>query len=268
MYRFMFPVALSVIFLNAPVSAQSIWLPHGENHTVGIEFLKPDFDGDANVDFFTGALFLTGKLRVSEKLFFVAELPIVRRGFDEEFGFFESETAVGNPYIGLETRGETSFIEFGLRPPLMSDDDFIAASAAIADFDRLEAFDPDFFTIAAKVNYRKKSASDLVTRLRLGPTFLIYTNDTGDDLELLLDYSAQVGYEGGQVHVIGGLTGRFLASSDDGNIGERTVHQLGVAANLALNNVRPGIHLRLPIDDDLNNIIDLVFGLHLAVLLK
>ncbi|HEX9654909.1 MAG TPA: hypothetical protein VGA99_14470, partial [bacterium] len=159
--------------------------------------------------------------------------------------------------------------EFGLRPPIMSDSKFNAASAGFsADVDRFEAFNPETFIAALRANYRQKMASDVVIRVRGGPVLFVYTNDAGDKTDLLIDYSIQAGYEGTAVHLMSGLTGRFFASSDDGDFGERSVHQLGVSANLILGETRPGIHLRLPLDKDLREGIDFVFGLNLAVLLN
>ena len=62
---------------------------------------------------------------------------------------------------------------------------------------------------------------------------------------------------------MGGVTGRFV------DLDQRTAHQLGATATLKLGSVRPGVHLRMLIDDDLARRVDaeaeFVAGLNLAV---
>ena len=182
---------------------------------------------------------------------------------------FEPETIIGNPYVGLEFRkpGSSVFTEIGGRIPVTPDDKFSASSiGGSADFDRLEAFASDLLAITGKINYHNKNASNLVIRLRGGPTVWIPTDE--GDTELLLDYSAQVGYEGQQVSVIGGLTGRLIVTEEDLDFGERTFHHLGASASLNLGTVSPGIHFRIPIDEDLSDSIDSVLGLNLVFQLQ
>jgi hypothetical protein len=254
------------VLTSLPLAAQSIWLDHGYQNSVGIEFFKPNFDGNfIATDFLTSALFLSGRFGVSQNLFFVGELPIARIGFKEDFAFLDNQLNVGNPYLGLEAHQENSFIEMGVRLPLMSEDGFSAATAGVtSDYDRLEAFIPNTVPALLKVNYRKKTPSNFVLRLRGGPVLLINTEDNGDRFELLMDYSAQVGVEAEMIHVMAGFTGRYFATTDDGDFGERSIHQVGVGANLVLGNLRPGIHLRFPLDDDLKDEFDYIFGLNLA----
>jgi hypothetical protein len=64
---------------------------------------------------------------------------------------------------------------------------------------------------------------------------------------------------------MGGFTGRANLSAEDADYGERSVHQLGFAASAGLGNVRPGVHIRLPLDDDLKDALDFVIGFSLGV---
>lgn len=48
----------------------------------------------------------------------------------------------------------------------------------------------------------------------------------------------------------GGLTGRLWATAEEGNLWEITVHQFGFAANFGSGRFQPGLHLRVPLDDD------------------
>lgn len=271
MYRSILLSVLVVVILigwaaQTSLSAQSIWVNQGQGKVIAIEFLKPNFDGEDNTTLATSAIFLSGRFPISSGMVFVAELPFSHIG-DEDFD--ESESSIGNPYLGLEIRkeGKPFFVELGLRPPLAPNDkDFAQSVGFVTDFDRAEAFGSKVFTITGKGNYYRKAASNMVVRLRVGPTLFL---DTGrgnfvGETELLLDYNAQVGYEGAQISLLGGFTGRLLVTESDLDLGERTFHQLGAAASLNLGVVHPGIHFRLPLDDDLKDDIDFVYGLHLG----
>ncbi len=266
-------VVIMIAWLIMPVSlsAQSIWLDRGESQekSFAIEILKPNFDGEDNTTFATSAIFLSGRIPVSDRLLLVAELPFAHFGIEN---FDESDTEFGNPYLGLEIRKPNShlFAELGFRPPLAPENNAAPLAGTAADFDRFEAFVPDIFTVTGKGNFHRKNASNLVVRLRGGPTLWIDAGDALDETEFFLDYSGQVGYEGKQFSLMGGLTGRLRlwVSEADLDIGERTFHQFGAAASVALGMVRPGIHFRIPLDDGLTDAIDFVFGLHLGVHLK
>ena len=278
-FCYVLPMAIlfATLQLTTSLSAQPIWLEQPSGNSIAIEVLKPNFKGDDDFTFISSALFLSGRFSLGGNLIFVGEVPLAHANLDDikivdpstgETIFeldFESETIIGNPYVGLQFHkpGSNIFTEIGGRIPVTPDDKFSASSiGASADFDRLEAFASDLLAITGKINYHNKNASNLVIRLRGGPTVWIPTDE--GDTELLLDYSAQVGYEGQQVSVIGGLTGRLIVTEEDLDFGERTFHHLGASASLNLGTVSLGIHFRIPIDEDLSDSIDSVLGLNLV----
>jgi hypothetical protein len=194
-------IMIGCLIMPLSLSAQSIWLDQGgvEQKSFAIEILKPNFDGDDNTTFATSAIFLSGRIPVSN-LILVAELPFAHFGIKD---FDDSQTAFGNPYFGLEIRKQDAplFVEMGLRAPLASSDldkEDALGVGTLTEFDRAEAFIPDVFAVLGRANYYRKSASDIVFRLRGGPTLLLDAGDNVDESEFLLDYSAQVGYDGAQ----------------------------------------------------------------------
>ncbi|MFQ5866093.1 MAG: hypothetical protein ACE5IW_12785 [bacterium] len=256
-----------VIVLSLPSLslAQPIWV--GQN-TVSLEIFKPDFEdinGSDNTTFLTSAIFLSLRLPLGERVFFVADLPFVHAGLDFRFRDNVSESMIGNPYLGLEFRRQDVpvFAEIGLRGPLASDKFFPSRVGIFSDFGRLEAFLPDVLSILGAVNFRPNLTSDLFVRLRTGPSLLINTEDV-DNSELYLIYSALLIYDGKIFGIRGGFTGRLIFT-DEGDIGERTFVEFGLTASLALGNVHPGGHFRLPLEDDLSEVLDFVFGIHVGV---
>ena len=61
-----------------------------------------------------------------------------------------------------------------------------------------------------------------------------------------------------------GITGRWLATADDADDELESTHQFEAAADFLAGRVRPGVTLRVPLDDDLLE-TDLVLGLTLGV---
>jgi hypothetical protein len=251
-----------------PLSAQSIWLDRRHDQTVGLEVLIPDFKTEDGGGVSGWALFLSLRAPLSDQLRFAGELPFVHANLESGSFFFRSgsQNSFGNPYLGLEIgrQGSPVFGEIGVRAPLASEDNFGAALVGvITDFDRLEAFLPNVVSISGMLNFHQIGETGFALRLRGGPSLDI--NTEGEDTELLIGYSAQAGYETEAVSILGGVTGRVNMTEENADFGERSVHQIGFNASLGLGKARPGVHFRLPLDDDLKNSLDFVFGFNLGV---
>lgn len=265
-------VVTTALFLAPLLSAQSIWVDFNNQTTLALEILKPNFESEISEfikpTFLTSALFATVHIPTSENLSIVGELLLAHFGSDVGE---TSETNLGNLYLGLEFRFQNApmFAEVGIRVPLVDAEDEASFAGVSSDFaDRLEAFIEDAIPVTTFLNFRHKSPQGFVMRLRGGPSVLIATGDR-EESELGINYSAQAWYEGKQVRVGGGLTGRVIIS-EDGDFGERSVHQFGVNADVLLSQVRPrpGVYFRLPLDDDWNDFVNFVFGLKFDVRLK
>lgn len=251
------------------LNAQSIWLYRTDDNTVSLEILKPDLAGPDFTSFMSSAWFVSGMFKMQERLFLASEFPIAYLGYDSEYGLDKSYTSIGNPYFGLEVyaRNTSFFAEFGVRIPLSSKDeeDNALSLGALTDFtERLEAFATDIVPVHFALNYRYENTSGFFVRLRSGPNLWFAKGDR-DDEELLMKYTAQLGYASSQFRIIGGISGLWLLSEDNLNFGERTWHQLGFETNLRLGMLQPAFYLRIPLDEDLRNLIDAVFGLGLNV---
>jgi hypothetical protein len=66
-------------------------------------------------------------------------------------------------------------------------------------------------------------------------------------MEWWITYGELVGYESSKFCILGGLTGHLLVSDKHQDIGERTIHNLGIVANYRFGNVRPGIYFKMPL---------------------
>jgi hypothetical protein len=235
---------------------------------MALQVLKPDFDGPDNTSFLTSMAVVSLRLPVGPRVHFVAEVPLAHYGEDLPFAGGLSKNAFGNPYAGLEVRSPANrvFGELGLRLPAAPDNQ-ASAVGAFTDLDRMDAFIEDIVPVTALLNYRYRGPTGLVARVRAGPSVWIDVGDGRSESELFLGYSGQLGYEGPMVSVSGGFSGLMIVTEEDLDVGERTLHQIGLALTGGGGRIRPGAQIRLPLDEDLNDLLDVVFGVSLTVAL-
>jgi hypothetical protein len=254
-----FAVSVLVVLASGPVSAtgQSVWLAPDRQAAVALEVLRPDFGFFRNDDvtLLTSAVFLSGRYPIGNAVDVVAEIPISHYGedytaFDRRHDDSRSETALGNPYIGIMfgERGASSYGEVGVRLPIANENVDGLATGSRSDYDRLGAFIEDVLTIRGAGNYVYRDLSGFRARLHGGPSIWVYTGDSeGDTVEALLDYGAHAWYQAGEwVRISTGLTGRIIVSEGEFSLSERMLNQLGVAVFGRVGPVEPGLHLRIP----------------------
>lgn len=256
----------------AVASSQSIWTADRHDKMISFEFLKPEFEKDGEFSRSGSAYFLSVRWPLSEKATFTGEIPFSHGSVDHTNWEKTSESAFGNPYLGVEVRGENPnlFWEFGLRPPMSPDDKDIASFTGLfSDFDRFAAFPPDWLTIKAMVHLQHQNAAGFSYRFHFGPIFMKRTKSDPfiDDQELLVAYSAHMLYRTEMVRAGGGLTGIAILSEDDLLLHGQATNQLGLAVDIGSKSIRPGILLRIPLDLDLATFINFVWGLNLTILL-
>jgi hypothetical protein len=256
-----------------PVQGQSIWLEPPSRTDVNLEFVKPAIK---NTDLTTFSLiyYLSGRFAVGSNTQLVAEIPFAHYAQANAtiLGPFtrpaEADNAFGNPYLGLNfgPHREGWQMELGVRLPMAESRKRATAMAALGDFlERTEAFLPDVLTVVIGANFRSKTADGVTFRARMAPIVWIGTGDNAEmDPEVFFLYALQAGYDNRTVAVGGGLSGRFFVTGDDLNIGERTLHQLGLYGNFDFGGWGPGLQVRFPLDDDLSSILDPTLSLSIS----
>jgi hypothetical protein len=259
---------LAMLMTGAPAAAQSVWLGPGRQAEVALEVLRPDFDS-GDVTFLSSAVFLSGRYPLSDAVDVVVEIPISHFGVDGPVRT-GSETALGNPYVGVELgphEGST-FGELGVRLPVAAEDNGGLATGFLSDRDRWGAFFDDVLTVQGAVNYLRREPSGFRVRLHGGPSIWVYTEDDGgDSMELLADYGAHAWYAASeQVDLSAGLTGRLIVSEGDIDFVDRMLNQVGLAVIGRFGYVHPGGHFRVPFSlSEGRDETSYVLGLSLAV---
>jgi len=77
-------------------------------------------------------------------------------------------------------------------------------------------------------------------------------------------FSAQAASRTEALELMAGVTSRFRLTSDR-RLGQRSFLQAHVGAAYTLGALRPGVHLTVPVEADLREILDFVFGVNLGV---
>ncbi len=263
------PLVCVAIFLSMPIpaNAQNYWLHPEKGKNITLEASKISFDRDAEFDFLTSVWFLSLHYQIIPTFTFVAEIPFSNFGAEG----YEGKTMIGNPLLGfrLSMANTGPVLNMGVRMPLAQDDKWDAVWVGIyGSFDRFEAFLPDVASVYLSGGYHYEIPSGLIFECALGPNLMMPTEDEGTESELYIDYNAEIWYYREQGGVGFGFSGRLLATEADLDFGERTVHQLGLAGKIALGNILPGFQIRLPLDAELGDYIDVVYGLNVTMRLK
>jgi hypothetical protein len=124
-------LTLSVLFIalwTGLVFAQSPWLNDTRNSSITFEWDKPLFDDRTfdrkDVTGVSSAMFLTGRMLITDNFLFVAELPISHFGYkDGNPSGEDNSTMLGNIYAGgiynvdLRNPDNHLFVELGVRIP-------------------------------------------------------------------------------------------------------------------------------------------------------
>jgi hypothetical protein len=273
-YHRLIPVYCAIIVLLAlsSLGAQSIWQDHTSREGITVEFLKPNYVDEEDLSFLTSVTFLSGRFPVTRNIIFSGELPFSYVNWDIPQGpNLGANQTFGNPYFGIELhlRQTPLFFELGVRAPLTADleeeNGEATINGGVTDFvDRAEAFATEAIPVAGFVNYILRSRTGFSLRLRGGPAFWIASGDR-EESETFILYSVQAFYETGAIRFGGGFSGRYIASLEDADFGERSMHQLTFGLDFILGLFRPGVYIRIPLDEEYKEMINTVFGISLGI---
>ncbi len=259
-------LALGLLLVaSATAVAQSPWLGSDRTARVALELYRPGFDQQAEFRSLSSVLFVSGRLRASERVAVIGELPVAFGGLR----LADASAQVGNPYVGLELGrpNQPVWLELGGRVPLVgSDPNSAVIVGTFADVDRFSSFLAEGAALSGALNVGARAASGLGFRVRAGPELLIPTR-SGPDSETLVYYGAEISHVRGPLELSAHAGGLWIAT-ESGNFGERSMHQAGAGFSYALGSVRPGLTLRLPLDKDLTEMLDYVVGFTLQVPLR
>lgn len=252
---------LCVVCLGSSLNGQSIWMDNLPDKAVSIEFEKPFFKDSDYVGAASSAWFLSGKFAINKNIALVAELPFAYLNYTNEYPL-DDQSALGNPYLGVKFLNSDKNFEadIGIRLPLSPDIEDESSAALelglLTEFvERPEAFLADVLPINLRVSYVDWVEEKAYFRVRGGPS--LWLGQDGRNTELLMHYSAQIGYQWEKTGLVFGLSGIWWMDKESGAT-ESNWHQLGIATNLQFASVQPVISLKMPLDESLNEVFDII----------
>jgi hypothetical protein len=260
-----FTPVLCLTVLAVPAGAQDYWANPGKNE-LSLELVRPML-ADDELTTASFALFAGGTINLTETLAVAFDFPYARAAYD--IGEAETSSSIGNPYVGVEYAMPALGLQLtgGARLPLakMEMDNFLGlALGMLSTVDRMEAFVPETATLQASARLTREVTPNFFISGRLGGNVALYTDtEEGDDSsDLFTLYGAQGWYQTGALRVGGGLLGRLLLTGEEeASFSDNSWHEAGLWLDYAVGPARPGILIRIPLDDEMSDIMDFTIGL-------
>jgi len=268
----------------AIIHAQSPWLSDTRLSTVSLEWDKPLFD-DRSIDrdditTVSSVLFLTGRMRISDNVRFVAELPVSHFGYENNkpLGGDDNSTVLGNVYVGsiydintgnLNTH---TFVELGIRIPTTpnprTDEQFGGKTGRLAELERSEAFTSDVWGIPLIANHVTSVRGPLAIRFRLGTVYVLFIDeqeDVANQMHLLYGLTALARQSTVEAYL--GFSGRnqFMGLPSGLDFWDSGLTQIRAGIARPFLNITPGIYLRKPMGENYNRAVDLAYGFSIEI---
>lgn len=259
-----------------PLAAQTLLTPAAPAKGVWLDAAYTDYaigGEEMSVQIPSAVWYLSGRLPLTPRLSGVVDVPFsyARISAGETREDDETNSVLGNPYLGVEFAATPRLrLELGARAPLNTADSesFADVAAMLADPLRVEAFAEDVVPVSGAATWTQPLTGALELRLHGGATAFFLTGDDAAGNEAALDYGAAGTYTVGLARLGLGVTGRWNATADEGSFADRSLHFAGASADVLVRGVRPGISVRVPLDEDYREVVMSTVGLYLQVPLQ
>ncbi|WP_420455579.1 hypothetical protein [Rubrivirga sp.] len=265
---------LALVLAASAASAQPEWRTHPARPSVSLDALYAVGDDDlvatddqgnlvGTVDAVSSVLLLSGRVPVGARWGVRAEVPLAYTRFSGPNGLGgvldESDTAIGNPYVGVEASvGRSVVLGAGVRVPLFND---VAESEGFgwqgglgADFERFEAYVPDLLTVSASAVYARALGPAVRLRGRLTPAVVADVSGAENangpgTTDVVVGYGLQAEADVRAVALRGGVVGRQFLTGRRFEAFETTATVVA-GATVEVVGIRPGLLVRVPLDRD------------------
>jgi len=283
--RLISALTICSLLFGANLNAQSAWLPPSDGNSITVEAYRLNQPSFIFLDLFSSssripngtALFITARFQQRAGLTFLLEIPVARSDENTFFNIVRvqqnSQTAIGNPYLGLSLKGNKSLsvtLDAGFRLPFAPKGMAIARTRGIeADFDRWEAFATEQVSARVLIGGRwTGSEISFTTWIKSGGTLLVPNSST--DTEFLFDYQVGLWFTAEKAAFGSTFIGRTLLTESGPSFTKRSEFLMGFGANLTIGSLRPGVNIRFPLSDNglffLGSSVDAIYGANITYL--
>ena len=253
--------AAALLALAVPavaLRAQSpFYLDHGSATAAWAQVQHPSFKNGSG--FSAWLLDAGARIRLSPGAYILADVPLVTTSVSGASSG-EEGTLLGNPFLGIGFLSGGVRAELGMRPSIVTDNAPVASvlAGAVANIERMEAY-AQAWSFSADVSYALADASGL--RFEVGGGPMLALPKGGGTKPVYVNYRAGFGLEVSRVRFMSYLSGRWYVNDSGANFGQATVHQLTLAGTYVGRRVRPTVFVRVPLDQDLSDVLSTVLGL-------
>lgn len=279
-------LAISVLFsvlLFENLFAQSHWLAHTDQNSIYLEWDKPVFDSDYMggeiITPLSSVLFLSGRIKVNDHFFLIAELPVSHYGGEYRYFDFRekynSHTAIGNIYLGGEymlssTASTLPSIKFGLRLPTLAEPQYPnkmgVFTGIFSEFDRGESFWRDSWSVrvlGSLVNLQANNNLEL--KVNTGFSYNIFTGEISDYLDNMLHllYSFTATWKTPVLNPHMAVFGRNPIHGNDAEFLEDGITQLRFGVGKDFNTWSATVFVRRPLTSYIHDIVNFSYGINL-----
>lgn len=261
----------AVLGSGSSIQAQSYHLPAAPEKGFVLEASHANLES-VDQSFPSTLWFLSGRLPVGQGFRIVADVPFAYSRVNFPGGAKESNSVLGNPLVGAEYGVRGWRFETGIRLPLntIDDESFADAMGVLGDFQRGEAFMNDVVPVAGAVAYEYGLPRGATLQGRAGVVGLFDTShdSLSVDNEALLDYGLLGTYPLGRARLGLGFYGRWAATEDTGDFNDNSIHHLALSGDFMFRRVRPGISVRIPVDETYNDLLNSTIGFYVQMSLR
>lgn len=250
-----------------PSPAQSLWTRSHDTNVLEVEWQQPSLSGEG-FDLGTHLVRIGLREPLTDGLTALVAVPIARVSGDGGSG-----TTMGNPYLGLVTRGDTlGFFELGITFPLLRDFSLDRSAADVGlytDPHRMDEFVDEVLSVQVTGNFAPRSAagSPVWAHFRLGPRMnVVNRKGAGARFHVVYGFGFAAVREAWRAGIV--VTGRYQVTSGGSPFGDRSVHQVEAHGDTVVGGLYPRAGVRLPLDGDLSDVVDLVMTAGVGVPLR
>lgn len=259
MRRSIIATAVFSTLVCATASGQRTWKEIDTGRSIGLDLIRGFYKAPAP-DFLSFTATLVGRVPASQKLVVTGAIPYARISQSSEFAPTRTQTAFGDPMIGLEYASAPDLtLEVQFRPGIASERN---ASDALAlgfgsDFDHFEAWLPKISTLRIVAHSGVIPARGGFASGLFGGMVTVPSDGTAD---VFANYGFRVGYREPGVMGTLALTGR-IAISGGGTLDERMINQLALTIEGTGGKLIPYASLRNFLDPSIRDGVDIIVAL-------
>lgn len=230
---------------------------------VGVKPFLKDNDG---ISFTSSVHFVNFFFKFNEQSGIFAKFPFVLYNYDKN-SISVKEEAIANPMVGFYHWFDNILLKAAIQFPALSENKLTAASfGSLADLYYSGMFYPKYTGAYITVGYNYKLNDSYGIMTKLSSVNLINTkdNELDNQLNYLTAHLTMYGKFLEMVNASVGFNGYVNINQDMGSFADRSLFNAVVKVGTELNNFKPALFVKIPIDKDYRDQVSVIAGIKLS----